>query len=87
MASGTEVTAEMRMLMATLKGNGPMQFNALINDALRQSGIEAPNPMDRDNYFFAFQQCLAEGLIVYGADLQRPTWPWVSLSIRGSERL
>ena len=87
MTSGTAVTPEMRSLLQTLQANGPMQCPALINEALQRSGLAAPNIVDRDNLFFAFQECLANGLVVYGADLQRPTWPWISLTVKGSENL
>lgn len=77
------LTLEMEHLVATLAERGASQYQTLINDALRRGGVTDPLPLDREIYFRALQECLARGVIVQGADFNRPTWPWVTLTELG----
>lgn len=79
------LTPEMMEILRWMMRHGPAQFQAILNGVLEQAGMRAVTPLERQVLFAALQELMGYGYLVPGADLQRPTWPWLTLTERGRQ--
>ncbi|NUQ02042.1 MAG: hypothetical protein HUU35_19515 [Armatimonadetes bacterium] len=81
--SDERLTEEMLAILGVLLPEGSGQFPAVVHLAVDRMELRNPSPLDSQRLFHALQELLGLGYVVPGKDLQRPIWPWLSVSDRG----